>query len=98
MEYNSYMIAKFKIGRLNLQLVLRHRWEDNGLISLLDFKTQRLGLWLRRDLVIGVRKRGRAAFDQDNLVSSWSLGLDLIVGRVWIGWDLGARHFKLEEQ
>ena len=86
------------MGRLNLQLVLKHRWEDNGLISRLDFKTQRLGLWLRRDLVIGVRKQGRAAFDQDNLVPSWSLGLDLIVGRVWIGWDLGARRFKLEDQ
>ena len=92
------MIAKLKIGRLNLQLVLKHRWEDNGLISRLDFKTQRLGLWLRRDLVIGVRKRGRAAFDQDNLVSSWSLGLDLIVCRVWIGWDLGARHFNTNEK
>ena len=97
-EYNNSMIAKLKMGRLNLHLVLRHRWEAGDFMSRLDFKTQRLGLWWRRDLVVGVRKRGRAAFDQDNLVPSYQFGLDLIVCRVWMGWDLGARHFNLEEQ
>ena len=92
------MIAKLKIGRLNLHLVLRHRWEAGDFMSRLDFKTQRLGLWWRRDLAVGVRKRGRAAFDRDNLVPSWKLGLDLIVGRVWLSWDLGAKHFKLDEK
>lgn len=88
------MIAKLKIGRLNLSLVLRHRWERGDLVQRLDFKTRRLGLWWRRDLVVGVREQGRAAFDRNNLVPSWSLGLDLIVGRVWLAWDLGARHFN----
>lgn len=97
-EYNNYMIAKLKMGRLNLHLVLRHRWEAGDFMSRLDFKTRRLGLWWRRELAIGVHKPGRAAFDRDNLVSSWSLGLDLVWVRCWIGWDLGARHFNTNEK
>jgi hypothetical protein len=92
------MIAKLKMGRLNLRFVFNHQWEDDGLMSRLNFKPKRLGLWWRRELAVGVRKAGRAAFDRDNLVPSYQVGLDLIVCRVWLSWDLGVKHFKLEEQ
>lgn len=92
------MIAKLKIGRLNLIAVFNHQWEDGGLMRRIDFKPKRLGIWWRRELAVGVRKRGRAMFDRDNLVPSYQLGLELIVCRVWLGWDLGVKHFKLADK
>lgn len=92
------MIAKTKIGRFRATWVLRHRWEKGAKDGPFDNytghqlrKELRLGIWAKRNLVVGTVKRGgdrsetvQKTFGGDNLVNNYMIGLDLIVCKMWV--------------
>ena len=93
------MIRKIKIGCFRSTWVLRHRWELGARDGVLGANyeghklrtTLRLGIWAKRDKVVGASKRNKdgkmvvsETFSTHNTVNNWMIGLDLIVCRVWV--------------
>jgi len=87
------MIKKFSIGKLNLTFVFRHRWEKEQRFR--SFNTNELGLFWRKDMVVGRRKKGKAMFDSDNLVPSYLFGINLIVCKFWLNLDINSLNIKI---
>jgi hypothetical protein len=87
------MIKKIKIGHLRITWVIRHQWEKNEPETFLMRSTRELGLFFRKSMAVGTRKRGRAMFDGDNLSPSYMFGLKLIWAKTWISVDWRVMHF-----
>jgi|GEM_PF-2328331 len=95
------MIAKTRIGSFKANWVLRHRWEPGakeGMISNYEGSQIRtnwqLGIWAKRDKIVGAVKRGKnksetvnQTFGKDNLVNDYTIGLNLIVCKVWVNFS-----------
>lgn len=86
------MTKDFNIGKLNLLFVFRHKWEKEQQRIYSEFNTKQLGLFWRKDMVVGRRKKGKAMFDSDNLVPSYMFGINLIVCKFWINLGFNSLH------
>ena len=62
------MTKELNIGKLNIIFVFKHKWEKEQQRIYSEFNTKQLGLFWRKDMVVGRRKKGKAMFDSDNLV------------------------------
>jgi hypothetical protein len=91
------MIKNFNIGKLNLTFVFRHRWEKEQRFLSTMFNTKELGLFWRKDMSVGRRKKGKAMFDSDNLVPSYMIGVNLIVCKFWFTFDINVLHINLNK-
>jgi hypothetical protein len=89
------MIKKFSIGKLNLTFVFRHRWEKEHRFLSTMFNTKQLGLFWRKDMCVGRRKKGNAMFDSDNLVPSYMIGINLVFCKFWITFDINVLDIDL---
>ena len=89
------MIIRTKIGGFRASWVLRHRWEKGDSITNWTAAQLRkewsLGIWAKLDKAVGQVKAGRtkqetikATFTGTNLVNTWTIGLNLIVCKVWV--------------
>jgi hypothetical protein len=89
-------IGKLKIGKLNVIFVFRHRWEKGG-DPYKDFKTAtmfrewELGLWFKKNKMIGIK-----GFTKPNthLVNTYMLGINLLVCKAWVDWDINGLHIE----
>jgi len=77
------MTKELNIGKLNIIFVFKHKWEKEQQRIYSEFNTKQLGLFWRKDMVVGRRKKGKAMFDSDNLVPSYLFGINLIVCKFW---------------
>jgi hypothetical protein len=59
------------------------------------FNTKELGLFWRKDMSVGRRKKGKAMFDSDNLVPSYMIGVNLIVCKFWVTFDINVLHINI---
>jgi hypothetical protein len=99
------MIARTKIGRFRATWVLRHRWEKGAKDGVLSSNyeahklrtTLRLGIWTKRNKVVGSVKRDKdkkaiinKTFANDNLVNNYMIGMDLIICKVWVDFTFNA--------
>ena len=89
------MTKDFNIGKLNLLFVFRHKWEKEQQRIYSEFNTKQLGLFWRKDMVVGRRKKGKAMFDSDNLVPSYMFGINLIVCKFWLNLDINSLNIKI---
>jgi hypothetical protein len=89
------MTKDFNIGKLNLLFVFRHKWEKEQQRIYSEFNTKQLGLFWRKDMVVGRRKKGKAMFDSDNLVPSYMFGVNLIVCKFWFNIDFNSLNIKI---
>ena len=87
------MIKKIKIGHLRITWVIRHQWEKDEPETFLMRSTRELGLFFRKSMAVGTRKRGRDMFDKGNLSPSYMFGLNLIWAKTWISVDWRVMHF-----
>ena len=71
------MTKELNIGKLNIIFVFKHKWEKEQQRIYSEFNTKQLGLFWRKDMVVGRRKKGKAMFDSDNLVPSYLFGINL---------------------
>jgi len=89
------MTKDFNIGKLNLLFVFKHKWEKEQQRIYSEFNTKQLGLFWRKDMVVGRRKKGKAMFDSDNLVPSYLFGINLIVCKFWLNLDINSLNIKI---
>lgn len=89
------MTKEFNIGKLNIIFVFKHKWEKEQQRIYSEFNTKELGLFWRKDMVVGRRKKGKAMFDSDNLVPSYLFGINLIVCKFWLNLDINSLNIKI---
>ena len=89
------MTKELNIGKLNIILVFKHKWEKEQQRIYSEFNTKQLGLFWRKDMVVGRRKKGKARFDSDNLVPSYLFGINLIVCKFWLNLDINSLNIKI---
>jgi hypothetical protein len=75
--------------------VFKHKWEKEQQRIYSEFNTKQLGLFWRKDMVVGRRKKGKAMFDSDNLVPSYLFGINLIVCKFWLNLDINSLNIKI---
>ena len=89
------MTKELNIGKLNIILVFKHKWGKEQQRIYSEFNTKQLGLFWRKDMVVGRRKKGKAMFDSDNLVPSYLFGINLIVCKFWLNLDINSLNIKI---
>ena len=89
------MTKELNIGKLNIIFVFKHKWEKEQQRIYSEFNTKQLGLFWRKDMVVGRRKKGKAMFDSDNLVPSSLFGINLIVCKFWLNLDINSLNIKI---
>jgi hypothetical protein len=89
------MTKDFKIGKLNILFVFKHKWEKEQQKIYSEFNTKLLGLFWRKYMVVGGSKTGKAMFDSDNLVPSYMFGVNLIVCKFWFNIDFNSLNIKI---
>lgn len=77
------MIKKFKIKEYNLTFVLRHRFEKDDDGKQLDKYTiwnkWKLGLWFKKNRIVGVKNFNKPKQWSKNLVNGYMLGVSLLI-------------------
>lgn len=89
------MTKELNIGKLNIIFVFKHKWEKEQQRIYSEFNTKQLGLFWRKDMVVGRRKKGKAMFDSDNLVPSYLFGINLVVCKFWLNLDINSLNIKI---
>jgi hypothetical protein len=86
-------IGRLKIKKLNIMFIFRHRWErkddpykDFQTVSM--FREWKLGFWFKPSKMLGVK-----GFTM-HLVNMYMLGIDLLVCRAWVEWDVNGLHLE----
>jgi hypothetical protein len=93
-------VKRIKIGSFKMLFVFRHRYEylyaEDKVAKKLDDITMwnkyELGLFYRRDHVVGRSNFKNVNEWKNNLVYSHMLGINLILCKAWISFDFGAMH------
>jgi hypothetical protein len=90
-------VGKIKLGHLTIKGVFRHMWDspEDELLQRHEFRTKELGLFFRKDMCIGVSKKGKEMFSRDNHYPSYMIGLNLIFIKCWITIDWKVKHFEI---
>ncbi len=100
------IIKSLKLGHLRVSMVIRHKWESyrNSEYStrLMDditlwHRRYQLGIWFKKDMAVGTRKKGKAMFSSSNLSPSWYIGFDLIWIKVWFNFSWRVLTFKIDD-
>jgi len=95
------IVKRLKLGHLAITLVVRHRWEK-GEDRLLDeitlwHRRYQLGVWFKKELAVGTRKKGLALFSNSNLSPSWYIGFELIWVKLWFNFSWRVLTFKIDD-
>lgn len=81
------------IGKLNIHIVLRHRFEKDSR-KYRSFTKWELAIWFRKNKMVASFKFEDPKEWKNNLVNSYSLGVELLLCRIWISWDIGGKHIN----
>lgn len=88
------MIATFNIKSLRINLVLRHKFEDD-ILSRYDFKDWKIAIWFRKYRMVGVSNFKDPSKWKANLVGSYMFGFEFLIFRAWIEFSKGSMHLEL---
>lgn len=75
-----------KIGRCNISLVLRHRFEKEKQFDL-TFTKWEIGVWFKRNKIVGRNNFGNPEEWRNNLVNSYMIGAEMLLFKVWVKWN-----------
>jgi len=79
------MVWSLKIGKYNIDLQVRHYWENNGSIARLQqFHTKVFGVFFRRDLTRNHKITGYKMYDTDTFIPSYKFGIQLGWIKIWL--------------
>lgn len=85
------MIKKLNTKWVHLTFVLRHRWEKGGVDNYVAFELRKnleLGIWFKKYKAVGKNKGSvKKLFCEENLVNSYMIGINFIVGKMWVSID-----------
>jgi hypothetical protein len=82
------VIGRLKIKKLNVVFVFRHRWESTE--DPFMFKCWELGFWFKPSRMLGVKGFTKP---KHHLVNMYMLGINLLVCKAWVEWDINGLHF-----
>ena len=90
------MIKSIKIGKLNANLVFRHKWEaESKKRILVPFRTYDLGIWFKKSKMVGKINFNDPKKWGSNLVGDYMFGINLLVVKIWISMDYNGMHGKI---
>lgn len=85
-----------RIGKLNINFVLRHRFEKKSRLTGI-FRKWRIGLWFERNKILGMKSGYNPKEWHKNLRTSYMVGIDFLIFAVWVSWDFGGLHFNIDK-
>jgi hypothetical protein len=92
------MVKHFTLGKTNITLVFRHRWDNPKQRSWnRPFPKWELGVWFKKNIIVGSRNFSDSKQWKNNMVNSYMLGVEFLLGRVWIEVDRGGMHLDIED-
>ena len=93
------MIRSFKIKRLNLSLTFRHRFEKKDK-SRYDrtFRRWEFGFWFEKNKMVGTNNFNNPKQWGKNLVNSYMIGVEGLIFKAWISFDIGGMRFKEKDK
>lgn len=90
------MISKMKFGKLNINFIFRHRWDEKiKLNGAWDgtFKKYELGIWFRRSDIVSSRNFGASNEWYKYLVGNYMFGINLLVCKFWVELNYDGKQF-----
>jgi len=90
------MIKTFKILKINLSFVFRHKWDEKSKERMdMTFRDYRIGFWFRKRQIVGSNNFKNVNKWSSNLVNSYTIGVDLFIAKFWISFDLNGMHLNV---
>lgn len=92
------MVAKIKIGDLNIRFILRHRFEKkrkDDYQTWYSWKDWRLGFWFKKTKAVGKKNFKNPSTWNNNLVNIYTFGIDVLIVKMWLDVDYGVKHFEI---
>ena len=90
------MIKNIKIGKCNISLVLRHRFEKRKRFDR-TFTRWEVGLWFKRNKIVGRNNFNTPKEWSSNFVNSYKLGVEMLLFKAWIYWDFNGMHLEIDD-
>lgn len=93
------MVRSLQISKLHVRFVFRHKWDEesrSGVYSTM-FRGYEIGIWYRRNKIVGRKNFKDPKKWGNNLVYSYMMGVDLIICKTWIEFDFGGMHLKIKK-
>jgi hypothetical protein len=59
-----------------------------------DFRDWSLGAWFKRSMIVGKKDFSNPKKWGDGMVSSYTIGINLLICKFWISWDFGGMHIE----
>jgi hypothetical protein len=94
-------VGKLDIGKLNITFVFRHRFEkskdDDILITYWighEFREWEIGFWFRREKIVSRKEHRDLRKWKNYLVNSFTLGVNLLICKAWISWNINGLEIK----
>jgi len=95
-------IKRFKIGRTKIVLVGKYRYgkkeKQDHLSKFTEWSKWNLGIWFRRNKIVGAKNFKDPNKWGQNLVNDYMLGIDLLIVKGWINWNRGGMSLKVENE
>lgn len=82
------------IGKLNINFGFRHRFEKG--LRYGTFRRWEFAIWFRRNKIVARFKFEEPKEWKNNLVNGYSLGVELLLCRIWVSWDIGGKYIDLD--
>jgi hypothetical protein len=88
------MYRQITLGKFKTSFTFRHKWDEINKTSYrMDFRTYELGLWFRKDRIVGAKDFKTPKKWKLNMVNDYNIGINLIVFKFWISFNYGGAQF-----
>ena len=96
-ERLNKQILRINLGKLKIKFIFRHRFEKY--LDLSDVHSMwgkwELGFWLKKNMCVGMKYKGRNTFKSDNMFPEYMVGVNLIWCKFWITVSWNVLEIKL---
>jgi len=94
-------IKQFKINKLNLTFVFRHRFEKpDEVIGKFryrsEFRKWELGIWFRANKMVSIKHFKNPDNWKHNMVNTYMLGINLLLCKAWVDWNIDGMVLDME--
>jgi hypothetical protein len=87
------MIKTIKAGDFTMISVFKHRFEKSKTWRS-DFRDWSLGVWFEKSKMVGKRDFSNPKKWGNEMVNSYTIGINLLICKFWISWDFGGMHIE----
>jgi hypothetical protein len=96
-------IKQINIGKLNITLVFRHRFEKpDEVIGKFrynhEFREWELGLWFRKAKMVAKKEFRDPNKWKNYLVNSYMIGINLLLCKAWVDWNIGGMEIDINDE